>query len=117
MTSPLILPRSSHAEQGWIASEGVLVVLGLACGYAAVLVASLLAACGFLAMVAGMLASPLSPTCNDNTYEYFFVSKMISHAVLGALRVDGVGMAPQRPVRLLLRGDARDQKNCPTRSC
>ena len=32
---------------------------------------------------------------------------MISHAVVGVQRVDGLGFTPHHPARLLLRGDAR----------
>ena len=66
-----------------------------------------LAASGFLQMIGGALFSPADPTCNDNRYGFFVVSKALSFAVVGAQRVDGVHMKPHRLVRLLLRGDAR----------
>jgi len=62
---------------------------------------------GFLARVNGVVVAPANPTCNDNTYDYFVVCRSLSHAVVGAQRVDGIGFTPHRPVRLLLRGDAR----------
>ena len=62
---------------------------------------------GFLARVGGVLVAPANPSCNDNTYDYFVVCRALSHAVVGAQRVDGVGFTPHRPSRLLIRGDAR----------
>ena len=62
----------------------------------------ILAASGFLQMIGGALFSPADPTCNDNRYDFFVVSKALSFAVVGAQRVDGVHMKPHRPVRLLL---------------
>ena len=62
---------------------------------------------GFLQMVGGTLFAPAHDTCNDSKYDYFVVSKSFAFAVVGTQRVDGVTMNPHRPVRLLLRGDAR----------
>ena len=71
-----------------------------------------LAASGFLQMIGGALFSPADPTCNDNRYDFFVVSKALSFAVVGAQRVDGVHMKPHRPVSLLL-ARRRPQIRCP----
>ena len=68
---------------------------------------NVIAESGFLQMVGGTLFAPANDTCNDNVYDYFVVSKAFAFAVVGTQRVDGVTMSPHRPVRLLLRGDAR----------
>ena len=64
-------------------------------------------ASGFLAIVGGLLIAPSNPTCNDNTYDYYVISKTLNRAVVGVQRVDGIGMNPHRPACLLLRGGAR----------
>ena len=66
-----------------------------------------LAASGFLQMVNGVLFQPTLPTCHDNTFDFFVVHRSLAHAVVGVQRIDGVGVNPHKPVRLLLRGDAR----------
>ena len=58
-------------------------------------------------MIGGTLFAPAHPTCNDNRYDFFVVSKAFAFAVVGTQRVGGVPMKPHRPARLLLRGDAR----------
>ena len=66
-----------------------------------------LLATNWVKLVKGNLQAPQLPTCNAATYDYFVVSGSLSHAIHGIQRVDGVGMHPHSPVRLLLRGDAR----------
>ena len=67
---------------------------------------------GWLRMVGGVLCAPVLPTCNDHTYDFFIVHRSLAHAVVGAERLDDVGVHPHRASRLLLRGDAR---RCMTR--
>ena len=62
---------------------------------------------GFLQMVDGVLFHTNSPTCGNNTRDYFIVHRSLAHAVIGIQRVDGVGLHPHSPVRLILRGDSR----------
>ena len=62
---------------------------------------------GFLQMVGGVLFHTNSATCGPNTRDFFIVHKSLAHAVVGIQRVDGVGLHPHRPVRLILRGDSR----------
>ena len=66
-----------------------------------------LAKSGFLGMINGTIFSPELETCNGNVYDCFVVTNNCVHAVAGVQRVDGVGMSPHYPARLLLRGDAR----------
>ena len=58
-------------------------------------------------MINGTIFSPELETCNGKVYDYFVVTNNFVHAVAGVQRVDGVGMSPHFPARLLLRGDAR----------
>ena len=64
------------------------------------------AASGLLQMVDGVLFQPSSPTCHHNTFDFFVVHRSIAHAVVGVQRIDGEGVKPHHPVRLVLRGDA-----------
>ena len=58
-------------------------------------------------MVDGVLFQPNSPMCHHNTFDFFVVHRSIAHAVVGVLRMDGVGVKPHHPVRLVRWGDAR----------
>ncbi len=51
--------------------------------------------------------APPHPTCNDNTYDYFVVSRSLAHAVLGASRILDVDPSPHYPTRLFLRARPR----------
>ena len=42
-------------------------------------------------MVGGAVFAPTLPTCRENTYDFFVVSKCIAHAVFGVQRLDDVG--------------------------
>ena len=66
-----------------------------------------LAASGFLRLVDGMICAPEAPTCGEHAFDYFVVSRSLFHAVVAVQRVDGVGVHPHHPARLILRGDAR----------
>ena len=66
-----------------------------------------LAASGFLKLVDGVVFAASLPTCGQKSYDSFVVSKSIAHAVVGAQRIEGVGIEPHYPARLLIRGDAR----------
>ena len=66
-----------------------------------------LAASGFLKLVDGVVFAASLPTCGEKKFDYYVVSKSIAHAVVGMQRIEGVGMEPHYPTRLLIRGDAR----------
>ena len=68
-----------------------------------------LAASGWLALVDGVIHAPEQPTCNNNTYDYYVVSKAFSSAVAGVLQVEDAGLQPHIPSRLLLYPSARRQ--------
>ena len=66
-----------------------------------------LAASGFLRLVNGTICSLEASTCGEKSFDYFVVFRSLSHAVVAVQRVDGVGVHPHHPARLILRGDAR----------
>ena len=68
---------------------------------------STVAKSGFLGMVGGTIVVPELPICNGKTFDFYIVTNNFAHAVAGVQRIEGVGMSPHFPVRLLLRGDAR----------
>ena len=66
-----------------------------------------LAASGFPKLVDGVVFAASLPTCGEKKFDYYVVSRSIAHAVVGMQRIEGVGMEPHYPTRLLIRGDAR----------
>ena len=66
-----------------------------------------LAKSGVLGMVRGTVFAPELPTCNEKVYDFFVVTNNFAHAVAGVQRIEGVGISPHFPARLLIRGDAR----------
>ena len=63
----------------------------------------MLAASGFLKLVDGVVFAASLPTCGEKIYDHFVVSKSIAHAVVGMQRIEGVGIEPHFPARLLVR--------------
>ena len=66
-----------------------------------------LAKSGWPDIVHGSIQAPLSPTCNEHTYDYFVVSNDLSAAVAGVARIADGGCNPHWPARLFLHADAR----------
>ena len=66
-----------------------------------------LAGSGWLELVGGVIRATELATCNDATYDFFVVHRSLQHAVAGVQRLDGAGLHPHHPVRLLLKGNAR----------
>ena len=62
-----------------------------------------LAASGFLKLIDGVVFAASLPTCGEKTFDYFVVSRSIAHAVVGAQRIEGVGIEPHYPTRLLVK--------------
>jgi hypothetical protein len=63
--------------------------------------------CGWLSLVAGVIAAPGEATCNEQTYDYFIVSETLKHAIVAVSRVVDAGISPHSPSRLLLRAGPR----------
>ena len=67
-----------------------------------------LAATGWVQRVGGVIKAPAGPTCNDNTYDFFVVSKSIADDVNSVHLIGDAGLSPHHPVRLIMRGIMRN---------
>ena len=68
---------------------------------------STLAGSRWLEQVGGVIFATHLSTCNDNTYDYFVVSKSLAKMVVGVQRLQDAGNNPHWGSRLIVRGDAR----------
>ena len=68
---------------------------------------ALLEATGFLKLAGGQMHAPEAPTCNGKVYNFFVVSRSLSHAVLGVHTIGDALCSPHSPARLLLRAKPR----------
>ena len=59
---------------------------------------------GWLKRVGGTVHAPTSPTCNDNTYDFFVTSNSIASEVNSVHLIGDAGFTPHHPARLILRG-------------
>ena len=64
---------------------------------------ALLEATGFLKLAGGQMHVPEAPTCNVKVYDFFVVSRSLSHTVLGVHKIGDALCSPHSPARLLLR--------------
>ena len=62
-----------------------------------------LLATGFPSRVKGVVFAPDAPTCNDQTYDFFVVSKDIADEVVSIHVVTDAGFNPHSPARLIFR--------------
>ena len=58
-------------------------------------------------LVRGRICAPALPTCGNNTYDFFVVDSALAASVVAVQRVEGAGLHPHHPSRMLLRTDAR----------
>ncbi len=72
--------------------------------------AAALAATGWLDLVDGVAVVPDLCTCEASCIDYFVVQRGMLHMVAGVSVIDDAGLHPHKPVRLLLRADARSLK-------
>ena len=57
----------------------------------------------WIQQIGGVVVAPSQPTCHVATYDYFVVSRGLAPSIVSAFRVQGAGLWPHWPARLLLR--------------